>query len=143
MKKLLILFLFLVAGLNLANFGYSQQNQNPPNLTPSVLPTSPDAWRYFYDIFRPSADIRCLEGNSTLEKIGNCITDITRALRYLGIILFVFGLTYVAGLFVLTPFKQDAINQGKKILIWIMIGFIILFTVEKIMEAIIWIAEGK
>lgn len=126
--NLLVLLIFLI----LINFSYSQTQQN----TSDVFSKSPDAWRFFYDILRPSADVKCLSGNTALEKITNCIKKITRALRYFAVILFIFGLTYVAGLMVIAPFKQDLINQGKTILKWIIIGFIILFIAEKIMEAI-------
>jgi len=151
-RKIILFFVFIFITISsFLNFSYAQQITSTqtttttptPSQAPSISPTSPDAWRYFYELIRPSADVKCLKGNSAIEKIGNCIIEITKALRYLAVILFVFGLTYVAGLLVFSPFKQDAISQGKKILLWIILGFIILFIAEKIMEAIKWIATGE
>ena len=133
-KSFLVILLFIVV---FAHFVFSQATPS----TPTIPPTSPEAWKYFYAQFRPFADVACLEGNTALEKITNCVIKITKALQYLAVILFVFALTYTAGLLVFSPFKKDAIEISKKIIIWSIIGFIILFTAEQIMKAIQWLGK--
>lgn len=134
MKK--ILFLLLLISFPGFIFAQSNSTLTPTEICQGTSPLSPDSWKCFYTVIRPAADVKCLTGNTTFEKISNCIITVTKALRYLAVILFVLGLTYVAGLLVFAPFKKDAINQAKTILIWIIVGFIILFIAEKIMEAI-------
>jgi len=113
-NKILIILIILLPIINLNNFVFSQAT--PPG--PSISPLSTEAWKYFYVQFRPFADVACLEGNTALEKITNCAIKITKALQYLAVILFVFSLTYSAGLLVFAPFKKDAIDISKKIIIW-------------------------
>lgn len=139
MKKTLIFLIFFIFLSGFLNLIFTKKSNSSDS---NIFPSSPDAWRYFYNLLRPSADVKCLSGDTALEKITNCIKTVTRALRYLGVILFIIGLTYVAGLLVISPFKQDLIQQGKTILLWIIIGFIILFIIEKIMELIQWLARG-
>ncbi len=133
MKHIFLITILIFLALNLV---YAQQS--------SISPASPDAWRYFYDMFRPYADVGCM-GNATtaLGKISNCVRAVTSALKYLAVILFVIALTYTAGLLVFAPFKKDSIETSKKILFWSIIGFIILFVVDQILAAIKWIAEGR
>jgi len=116
------------------------QSSQPPQSS-AVSPVEPDAWKYFYIRFRPFADVRCAKGSTALEKVTNCIIAVTKALQYLAVFLFVLALTYSAGLLVFSPFKKDAIENAKKIIIWSIVGFIILFTAEQIMKAIQWLGK--
>jgi hypothetical protein len=136
MKKKILIPIILILLINV-NFAFSQAT--PPG--PSISPKSPEAWKYFYIQFRPFADVSCATGDTALEKITNCIIAVTKALQYLAVILFVIALTYSAGLLVFSPFKKDAIENSKKIIIWSIIGFIILFTAEQIMKAIQWLGR--
>jgi hypothetical protein len=136
MKKKILISIILILLINV-NFVFSQAT--PPG--PSISPKSPEAWKYFYIQFRPFADVSCAKGDTALEKITNCIIAVTKALQYLAVILFVIALTYSAGLLVFSPFKKDAIETSKKIIIWSIVGFIILFTAEQIMKAIQWLGR--
>jgi hypothetical protein len=136
MKKKILISIILILLINV-NLVFSQAT--PPG--PSISPLSPEAWKYFYIQFRPFADVSCAKGDTALEKITNCIIAVTKALQYLAVILFVIALTYSAGLLVFSPFKKDAIETSKKIIIWSIIGFIILFTAEQIMKAIQWLGR--
>lgn len=131
----ILYFLLILVLINQFNFAFLQTSSTQtPSLQMGI--------RMFYDILRPAADVGCLQGNTALEKITNCINTIAKTLRYLAVILFVIGLTYVAGLMIIAPFKTDSIKQAKTILIWIIVGFIILFIIEKITQLIHQIA-GK
>lgn len=132
-KFLLILFILFIF-LNLPIFVFSQAQRQNAMSTPQTQENI--SLRIFYNALRPAADIKCLSGNTALAKITNCITTISKALRYFAVILFVIGLTYTAGLMIISPFKTDSIKQAKTILLWIVFGFIILFIAEKIMELI-------
>jgi hypothetical protein len=136
MKKKILISIILILLINV-NLVFSQTT--PPGS--SISPLSPEAWKYFYIQFRPFADVSCAKGDTALEKITNCIIAVTKALQYLAVILFVIALTYSAGLLVFSPFKKDAIETSKKIIIWSIIGFIILFTAEQIMKAIQWLGR--
>jgi hypothetical protein len=136
MKKRILISIILILLINV-NFAFSQAK--PPGT--AISPLSPEAWKYFYIQFRPFADVSCAKGDTALEKITNCIIAVTKALQYLAVILFVIALTYSAGLLVFSPFKKDAIETSKKIIIWSIIGFIILFTAEQIMKAIQWLGR--
>jgi hypothetical protein len=136
MKKRILISIILILLINV-NFAFSQAT--PPGT--AISPLSPEAWKYFYIQFRPFADVSCAKGDTALEKITNCIIAVTKALQYLAVILFVIALTYSAGLLVFSPFKKDAIEISKKIIIWSIIGFIILFTAEQIMKAIQWLGR--
>jgi hypothetical protein len=136
MKKKILIPIILILLMNV-NFVFSQAT--PPGT--AISPLSPEAWKYFYIQFRPFADVSCAKGDTALEKITNCIIAVTKALQYLAVILFVIALTYSAGLLVFSPFKKDAIETSKKIIIWSIIGFIILFTAEQIMKAIQWLGR--
>jgi len=136
MKKRILISIILILLINV-NLVFSQTT--PPGS--SISPLSPEAWKYFYIQFRPFADVSCAKGDTALEKITNCIIAVTKALQYLAVILFVIALTYSAGLLVFSPFKKDAIETSKKIIIWSIIGFIILFTAEQIMKAIQWLGR--
>jgi hypothetical protein len=136
MKKRILISIILILLINV-NFAFSQST--PPGT--AISPLSPEAWKYFYIQFRPFADVSCATGDTALEKITNCIIAVTKALQYLAVILFVIALTYSAGLLVFSPFKKDAIETSKKIIIWSIIGFIILFTAEQIMKAIQWLGR--
>jgi hypothetical protein len=136
MKKKILISIILILLINV-NLVFSQAT--PPGS--SISPLSPETWKYFYIQFRPFADVSCAKGDTALEKITNCIIAVTKALQYLAVILFVIALTYSAGLLVFSPFKKDAIETSKKIIIWSIIGFIILFTAEQIMKAIQWLVR--
>jgi len=137
MKKKILISIILILLINFNNFAFSQTT--PPGT--AISPLSPEAWKYFYIQFRPFANVSCATGDTALEKITNCIIAVTKALQYLAVILFVIALTYSAGLLVFSPFKKDAIEISKKIIIWSIIGFIILFTAEQIMKAIQWLGR--
>lgn len=139
MKKIIILLLifFVLFGefvfikeINSASQGVSQSGDSDFGI------------RFFYEKIRPSADIKCLGvSGSPLDKISNCINKVILALQTLAVILFVISLTYTAGLMIIAPFKTDSIKQAKTILLWIIIGFIILFIAGKIMELIQQLAK--
>lgn len=136
MKAKISILLFIIFILfSQIDFIFAQTGTTQTQPIPKIPITT------YYNILRPAADIKCLSGDSALAKITNCIRLVARALQYLAVILFVIGLTYTAGLMIIVPFKTDSINQAKKILLWIIIGFIILFIAEKIMELIKQLVE--
>ncbi|MCS7184196.1 MAG: hypothetical protein NZ866_02510 [Patescibacteria group bacterium] len=128
MKKLLgIFFIFFL----LINFTLAQTYTSPP-----IDVTSQEAWRYFYDVFRPAADVACLQGATAFEKITNCIIRVLAALQYLAIILFLISLTLIAGFLVFSPVKKEYLDTAKKTFFWTILGFIIIFIAKEILEAI-------
>jgi hypothetical protein len=129
-KKILFLIfvikIFLLFNLTLAQF----------NITNPVEVTSSESWRYFYQYFRPAADVSCLEGSSALERINNCLIKVLSALQYLAIILFVISLTLIAGFLVFSPVNKSYLETARKTFFWTILGFIIIFIAKEVLIAI-------
>ncbi|GIW66412.1 MAG: hypothetical protein KatS3mg095_0310 [Candidatus Parcubacteria bacterium] len=132
MKKILFILIILFSFIVSNYFVYSQNTNNSP--TVDVL--SQESWRYFYNIFRPSADVACLQGSTAFDKISNCLIRVLSALQYLAVILFLISLTLIAGLLIFSPAKKDYLNLAKATFFWTILGFIIIFIAREILEAI-------
>lgn len=127
MKKIFLILFFLIF---FNQFVFSQ------NSTTFTDVTSPESWRYFYQFFRPAADVACLQGSTAFEKISNCIIRVLSALQYVAIILFLISLTLIAGFLIFSPVKKDYLDIAKKTFFWTILGFIIIFIAKEILEAI-------
>ncbi|GIW66038.1 MAG: hypothetical protein KatS3mg094_557 [Candidatus Parcubacteria bacterium] len=141
MKKNLLFLLIIIFILELPNFYiYSQTSSTTTSSATSNSSTidvlSQDSWKYFYNVFRPAADVSCLQGSSVFEKINNCLIRVLSALQYLAVILFLISLTVIAGFLVFSPVRKDYLDIAKKTFFWTILGFIIIFIAREILQAI-------
>ena len=132
MNKIILIILFSILLITNQSV-YSQTNSTSTQVV-DVL--SPEGWRYFYQFFRPAADVACLQGSTTFEKINNCLIRVLGVLQYIAIILFLISLTIIAGFLIFSPVNKDYLNLAKKTFFWTILGFIIIFIAKEILEAI-------
>jgi hypothetical protein len=126
MKKIiLILTIILIPGYIL----FAQQDYTNPK--------SPYAWGYFYKQISSAAIPKCAKGKDTaLGKITACVKEITNALKYFSVIILTLMIIIISGFFIFSPMKKDLVEKGKKALFYTLLGFIIIFIADKILELI-------
>lgn len=135
MKKLILIsILFIIISLN-GELIFAQTSSNFQTSS-NIDVTDPEGWRYFYQLFRPSADVACLQGSTTFEKINNCLIRVLGALQYIAVIIFLISLTLIAGFLIFSPANKDYLDLAKKNFFWTILGFIIIFIAKEILEAI-------
>ena len=139
MKKNLLFLIFIILILGLPIFYIYSQTSSDSSTSSSTLEDdvlSPESWGYFYKVFRPAADIACLQGSNAFEKINNCLIRVLSVLQYLAVILFLISLSLIAGFLVFSPVKKDYLEIAKKTFFWTILGFIIIFVAREILQAI-------
>ncbi len=145
MRKFILISILVFNLLIVNHLIYSQTSSTSTTSTTStttestsseVNVLSPEGWRYFYQYFRPAADVACLQGSNAFEKINNCLIRVLGVLQYIAVILFLISLTLIAGFLIYSPFKKDYLDLAKKTFFWTILGFIIIFIAREILEAI-------